>query len=127
MSGTKGAEVSLRNLFFFTCTDQNDRKVLPAMLEQQDLMCAQRFGALVIEKAMYKGVTDPEASEKAEVRAGGGNSGSKEARGVPQSEAQLLVPCPDGVFGGDPGVRDGEEMGGGREDGSGLGEADEVD
>ena len=39
--------------FFLTCTDQSNRKVLHAMLEQQDQMHAQKIRALVIEKATH--------------------------------------------------------------------------
>ena len=89
-------------------------------------MHAWRLGALV-EEATYGGATDSKASKEAKVRAGSGNSGSEEAQGVPQSQAQLFIPCLNGKFGVDLGVGDGEETGGRRDGSSSLREADEVD
>ena len=48
------------------------------MSEAKDPMRAQRGGVLV-EEAAYRGGTDSEASEEAEIGAGGGPSGSEEA------------------------------------------------
>ena len=49
------------------------------MSETEDLMHAWRIGALVVKKAMHRGGTDSEASEEAEIGAGSGHLGSKEA------------------------------------------------
>ena len=92
----RGAEVSPKKFFFLTLTQNANRQVLPAMLEAEDLMCAWRFGALVIEEAMYGGGTDSKASKEAEIRAGGGHLGSEEAQGIPKGEAGLFVLSLDG-------------------------------
>ena len=96
------------------------------MSEAEDLMHAWRFGALVVEEAMYRGGTDSEASEEAEIRAGSGHSGSEEAQGVPKGEAELFVLCLDGEPYRDSWLRDGEAKGGQGEDGGGIGKAHEV-
>ena len=49
------------------------------MSETEYLMCAWRIRAFVVKEATYRGGTDSEASEEAEIGAGGGPSGSEEA------------------------------------------------
>ena len=90
------------------------------MSETENLICTRRFRALVGGKALYRGSTDSEASEEAEIRASGSHSGSEEAQGVPQSEAELFVPRPNGELDRDPCLGDGEVKGGQGEDGSRL-------
>ena len=63
---------------------------------QENLMHARRFGALIGKEAMHRGGTDSEASEEAEVKAGGGCLGPKEAQSIFEGETQLLVLCSDG-------------------------------
>ena len=90
-------------------------------------MCAWRFGAPDIKKAVHWRSADSEAPQKAKVRDDASDLGSEEAQSLLESEKELLVLHPDGKSHGDPCVQDGKEMWGGREDGSGLGDTDEVD
>ena len=96
------------------------------MSEAEDPMHAQRFGNLVGEKASHGGNANSEASEEAEVGAGGSRSGSKKTQGVHEGEKELLIPGLNGELDRDPRLRDGEAEGGQGEDSSGIGEAHEV-
>ena len=87
----RGVEVSLKVFFFLTLLKNANRQVLPAVSETEDLMHTWRSRALVIEEAAYGGGTDSKASKEAEIRASGSHLGSEEARGIPQSQAKLLI------------------------------------
>ena len=82
------------------------------MLETEDLMCAWRSGALVVEEAAYGGGTDSKASKEAKTGAGSSHSGSEEARGVPQSQAKLFALHLNGRFNQDSCLGDGKAKGG---------------
>ena len=109
----RGVEVSPKVYFFFFDFTQKTPigQVLPAVSEAKDPMRAQRGGVLV-EEAAYRGGTDSEASEEAEIGAGGGPSGSEEARGIPQSQAKLFVLHLNGRSNRDSHLGDGKAKGG---------------
>ena len=96
------------------------------VLQQQDKMCARRFGAPNVEKDSCRADKYSEATKNAKVGACRHDQGPQKTGGLPLSEVELPVLYPHGWTYQDTCLRDGEVEGSRGEDGGHVGMADEV-